>query len=175
MHVFWNKGFEATSIQDIVDATGVNRASLYGTFGDKKTLFLKALERFGSDEEHSLGTVTAHAAPGLGRIRAAFAHVAALTLNEPRGCFVMNSTTELATQDPRMCELGQRARESVEAFFVACLKDAAARGEWSSPRRTVAVARFLTNTLFGLRVMSKMQPDRALVDDIVQTAISVIH
>ena len=175
MHVFWNKGYEATSIQDIVDATGVNRASLYNTFGDKKALFLKALDRFASDNQHSLAATTAHAAPGLGRIRETFRQAAAATLQEPRGCFLMNSTTELATQDPEMCELGHRARQTVESFFVSCLKDAAARGEWHSPRRTVAVARFLTNTVFGLRTMAKMQPDRDLVDDIVETALSVIR
>lgn len=86
----------------------------------------------------------------------------------PRGCPLVNSVAELSTHDD-VLGLGKRAREHVEAFFAGCLKEARTRGEIGAVQDLRALARFLTNSLFGLRVIAKMEPNRKLVDDIVAT------
>src|SRR5438270_10929061 len=84
--VFWEKGYEATSIQDLVAATGVNRASLYETFGDKRELFRKALERFRCAQEKSFEQLMQDHPAGLERVRAFFRKVARESLCDTRGC-----------------------------------------------------------------------------------------
>ena len=168
MQVFWKKGFEATSIQDLVNATGVNRASLYAAYGGKRQLFERALERF---RQAALGSLP----PGLAGIRAFFRHVADQTLTDPRGCLLLNTVTELSTGDASICRMGQTAREELERFFAARLAEAAAGGEVPPGKNTPAVARFLTAAIYGLRTMAKTGPDRQLVDDIVTTTLSVLR
>ena len=172
--VFWEKGYEATSIQDLVQATGVNRASLYGTFGGKRELFLLALRRFQCRSDRNAGNVAPDMQPGLHKIRAVFRSAARHTLQDPRGCLLVNSVVELSAHDGDILGLGKSAREHVEAFFAGCLKAARTRGEIGSSRDLRALARFLTNSLFGLRLIAKMQPNRQLVDDIVTTTLAVL-
>jgi len=175
MQVFWKKGFQATSIRDLVEATGVNRASLYGTFGGKHELFQKALGRFQNADEQDFYQITKQGRPGLDRIRSAFRHIARQTLSDPRGCLVVNAVAEGADLDPTLARAGKASRQKIEQFFHACLKQAVKAGEIPAARDIRALARFLTNTLFGLRMMAKMKPDPKLVDDVIATALSAIN
>jgi TetR/AcrR family transcriptional regulator, transcriptional repressor for nem operon len=174
MGVFWEKGYEATSIQDLVDAIGVNRASLYGTFGGKRELFQSALERFRNADEHNPDRWTAGVPPGLARIREVFRRAARETLADARGCMVMNSVAERSTVDADVCGLGKSSRQRIEKFFAACLEQAREKEELPPGKDLRALARYLTNALFGLRMMAKMQPTRKLVADIVATTLSAL-
>jgi TetR/AcrR family transcriptional repressor of nem operon len=172
--VFWDKGYEATSIQDLVNATGVNRASLYQSFGGKRELFQKALERFQSADEQSFACVTSGAAPGLEKIRRVFDEVARQVVDDPKGCLVINTIAELSTQDRDIHGMGKQVRERIENFFATCLKEARRRREIQPGKDIRALARFLTNAIFGLRMTAKMQPDRELVDDIVSSTLAAL-
>ncbi len=172
--VFWEKGYQATSIQDLVQATGVNRASLYGTFGGKRELFLRSLQQFQCRNDQFVCNVAPGLQPGFDKIRAVFQNAARQTLNDPRGCLLINSVAELSTHDGEVLGLGKGAREQVEAFFSTCLKAARTGGEIARGRDLRSLARFLTNSLFGLRLMAKMQPNRRLVDDIVATTLAAL-
>ena len=174
MRLFWEKGYEATSIQDLVDATGVNRASLYGTFGGKRELFRSALERFRCADERNLKRQAAGVPPGLARIRDVFRRAALETLAERRGCMVMNSVAEMSAVDADVCGLGKSSRRRIEEFFAACLEQAREKGELPPGKDLRALARYLTNALFGLRMMAKMQPTRKLVGDIVTTTLAAL-
>ncbi len=172
--VFWEKGYESTSIHDLVQATGVNRASLYEAFRGKRELFLLALRQFQCRGDQSVGNIAPDLPSGLDKIRAVFRSAAKGALRDPRGCMLLNSVAELSTHDDEMLGLGKSAREQLEAFFAGCLKAAETRGEIGSGRDLRALARFLTNSLFGLRLIAKMQPNRKLVDDIVATTLAVL-
>ena len=172
--LFWDKGYEATSIQDLVDATGVNRASLYQTFGGKRELFQKALERFQAADEQSFVCLTTGCDPGLAKIRRVFEQAACQVVDNPKGCFVINSIAELSTQDEDIRGMSKQVREQIENFFASSLKDARRRKELPPGKDIRAVARFLTNAFFGLRVMAKMQPNRELVDDIVLSTLDAL-
>lgn len=174
IRVFWDKGYEATSIQDLVNATGVNRASLYQSFGGKRELFQKALERFQSADEQSFTCLTAGAAPGLEKIRRVFHEVARQVLDDPKGCLMINSIAELSTQDRDIHGMGKMVRERIESLFAAYLKEARRRKEIEPGKDIRALARFLTNAFFGLRMIAKMQPNRELVDDIVDSTLAAL-
>jgi TetR/AcrR family transcriptional regulator, transcriptional repressor for nem operon len=172
--LFWDKGYEATSIQDLVNATGVNRASLYQSFGGKRELFQKALERFQLADEQSFACLTTGSAPGLEKIRRVFQQVACQVVDDAKGCLVINSIAELSTQDKDIHGMGKQVRERIENFFAACLKEARRRKELPPGKDIRALARFLTNAFFGLRMMAKMQPNRELVDDIVSSTLAAL-
>lgn len=174
MNVFWDKGYEGTSIQDLVGATGVNRASLYQTFGDKRQLFQKALERFRNGGDRDLNEVTARYPAGVSRIRAALEDAGRAALSDPRGCFVVNAAAELATRDQQMLDSAKDTREQIERFFTRCLRDAVKIGEIRPEANPITLARFLTNALFGLRLTAKTQPTRKLIADVVDTTLGAI-
>src|SRR5215471_8170840 len=111
--VFWEKGFEATSIDDLVTATGVNRASLYGTFGDKAALFQKVVDRYNCQFMQMLAGAGADRS-GLAKIRAVFEVIARETCEESRGCLLVNTAAELGGRDPEMQAAAKRSREQVE-------------------------------------------------------------
>ncbi len=173
--VFWRKGYEGTSVQDLVVATGLSRGSLYGAFGDKEQLFRKALAHFEERSFSGFEEVAAGHAGGVGKIRAVFQQAAESTLTDCRGCLVANAATELSSREPWMAEIGEASRRGLERFFKSCMDLAVATGELESDKGGPAMARFLTNALLGLRVMAKMKPTRELLADIVATTLSILN
>ena len=154
--LFWRKGYEATSVADLVEALGINRGSLYDTFKDKRTLFLAALDRY---DEREIGATVRHLrtsqGPGRDRIQSLFDKFirAVEERGDRRGCLVCNTAVELAASDP---EIGRRVRDSHErltsAFSVALAADP---GYPTEPERRDRRAHFLTATLMGLHVMTR--------------------
>ena len=120
MHVFWERGYEATSIQELVDATGVQRQSLYDTFGSKHELFLQSLMRYQSLEGHHVSELKAkHPKGGLPLIRAIFESCASQTVCDARGCFVVNCAAELGSSDEAVAERVRIGRDGLEELFDA--------------------------------------------------------
>lgn len=174
LRLFWEKGYEATSVQNLVDATGVNRASLYDTFGSKSELFQKVLDRFaltGNNIEHA----TLGVAPGLERIRAALRQAGEQCRSDVRGCLVVNAVVERATRDHAMEKIGEESRVGLEQFFMRSLEAAERRGEIGRGKDLRALARYLVNVLFGLRVTAKTRPAPGVVQDIVETTLRTIE
>lgn len=147
--VFWDKGFERTSVTDIEVATGLSRQSLYRAFGDKRGMYRKALAAY-ADDEMRIG-VDALAAPGTRRERVARVFDAALSELDRRGCFLWNASAEAGTS-------GEWLREDVRQILATSI-DAFERALMASPtlRRQDARRRRLASTLrathYGLRVM----------------------
>ena len=118
MHVFWERGYEATSIQELVDATGVQRQSLYDTFGSKHEMFLQSLMRYQSLEGHHVSELKAkHPKGGLPLIRAIFESCASQTVCDARGCFVVNCAAELGSSDEAVAERVRIGRDGLEELF----------------------------------------------------------
>jgi TetR/AcrR family transcriptional repressor of nem operon len=99
MALFWEHGYEATSVQDLVEHTGVGRRSMYDTFGDKHSLYLKALDRYMAAAEKSFGDAAATAPDGRTAIRGLFDALLDAAPDDRRGCLVVNSATELGPTD----------------------------------------------------------------------------
>lgn len=118
MGVFWQNGFEATSLEDLTGAMGISRSSFYGAFGDKQTLFLRAVEQYSKNGIRNLKEI-AEATDG----DAVEAMMEALS--DPhggsRGCLLVNCITELAPHDAKVAELGRRHLESIEEIFAKAI------------------------------------------------------
>ncbi|MEM1401475.1 MAG: TetR/AcrR family transcriptional regulator [Pseudomonadota bacterium] len=177
MAVFWDRGYEATSIQDLVEATGINRASMYDCFGDKRGFFQAALERY-------METVSAQRLARLDgdkpvrhRIRDYFRDIVAFAEGPGRrlGCMVTNSLIELA---PRDAELNTRLNAGVRALedrFDRLIIEGQVSGEIDPAKDSRAIARFLAATVQGMRVISRGAIyDGPALHDIVNTALATL-
>lgn len=154
--LFWRKGYAGASVADLVAALGVNRGSLYGTFKDKRALFLAALERY--DEREIAATVRhlrASEGPGRDRIQSMFDRFirAVEERGDRRGCLVCNTAVEIGGTDAGIEARIKAIHERLAAAFSVAL--AADPGFPTEPERRDRRAHFLTATLMGFHVMAK--------------------
>lgn len=172
LQAFWTRGYEATSMQELVDCTGVNRASLYGTYGDKRAIFLSALHMYDEARRRMLAGFEARYAPREA-IRCLFLSFL-VGLNEDggnRGCFLTNTALELAAHDAEIRAIVATAQQDVEDFFKRMIKKAKAGGEIPDHVKPAEAARGLLASLLGFVVLVRSRPDPALLQGVVSDAL----
>jgi TetR/AcrR family transcriptional repressor of nem operon len=176
LELFWERGYEATSMADLVERMGVARASIYATFGGKRELYLKALDRYGELADPELLAGLSRPGLVLPAVRALVERYAREAAGDGgrRGCFVANTAVELAPHDPLAARRVQASWDFLETALTSALMRAQAQGELAEDRDPRALGRFLLVLMQGLRVMGKAatEPDR-LHDACVQ-ALSVL-
>jgi len=175
MEVFWARGFDGTSIQNLVGKTGVNRGSLYGAYPDKRALFLASIRRYldlvVEDNVRRLLAVE----PAGEAIRQFFLGlVEAPPERLRRGCLLTNSAVELGMEDAQVAALIRGAFRRVEQVFCARLVEAKRVGQLTDGVQPEALARLLITVLQGIRVMSRVGADRVAMRDAVKSALSGI-
>ena len=176
MEVFWTRGCEESSIQDLVKHMGINRQSMYDTFGDKHSLFLQALDRYREIQSRKVFEVLERPGSMKKNLRRLFEETVARALSAEgrRGCFVGNSMSELAG---RCKETANRTCNSVaaaEKMFQRALERGKRQGDFPGLRDSRAVARFLYSSLQGLLLMAKATQDGKLLNDVVKVTLSVL-
>ncbi|WP_324191242.1 TetR/AcrR family transcriptional regulator [Nocardia cyriacigeorgica] len=175
MELFWRRGYEATSMQDLVDHLGLGRGSIYGTFGGKRELFLRAVERYVEDTR--LGLLDQVSVPGssLAAVKALVRWYANTSLDDDqrKGCFMTNTAVELPG-DGDVARLVITGLEGMETVLTAALMRAHNAGELGADRDPVALARFLVTFLQGIRVVGKTAVRERFLDDAVEQALAVL-
>jgi TetR/AcrR family transcriptional repressor of nem operon len=176
MDCFWRRGFEATSVRELADSMQLTGASLYNAFGDKHTLFVRALERYmdAATRERIARLEQSH--PPKQAIRRFFADIVALSASDKqrRGCFLINSAIEVAPHDSRLgAEIARRLGE-VEGFFRRCVSAGQADGSIPPGPSPRDLARLLLGVLLGIRVLARSRPQRALLAGVVRPALKLL-
>jgi TetR/AcrR family transcriptional regulator, transcriptional repressor for nem operon len=178
MQVFWKKGYNATSMEDLVTGMGINRASLYDTFGDKKQLFLKILTFYKNQSNQNIHTVVAQTKSSP---KAQLIAITEFLMNEsldisqePRGCLLANATSEMALLDPDICQFVTNNVHSFELMFENLIREGQATGEFKTNTPPQYLATFLSNFLYGVRTVSKTKPDAAKMRESLLVALSVL-
>ncbi len=176
MRAFWAHGYEATSMSDLVEATGINRGSIYAAFTDKRTLFLRALQHYDRIHRESyLERVAARHAPREA-ILEAFAGAARGTGRDgnPAGCLLVNTALEVSPHDAEVRAVVSACVGQVEAFFFTMLEAAKKDGtvRKSLPSRKTAQA--LLGLFLGLRVLARSNPDKAALQAITSQARTML-
>lgn len=172
MEAFWSRGFEATSMQDLVDCTGVNRASLYTTYGDKRSLFIAALKLYDGERKKMLAEFEARFAPREAIRQVFLAFTADLRKRGGnKGCFLTNTALELAAHDREIRKLVAAAQEEVEGFFGREIREGQRQGDIPPDRDAQELARGLLASLTGMLVLIRSRPDGELLDAIVEDAV----
>lgn len=168
MRTFWAHGYEATSMQDLVTATGINRASIYATYGDKRALFISALKKYDVDVRRrmleQLG-VTAAPAAAISAVFDRFIDQTAVSHGN-WGCFIVNTALELAAHDSEIAELVNGAQDDIEAFFLAMIRKGQQSGDFPADRDAAQLAHHALASLLGMLVMIRSRPDRERLESI---------
>jgi len=176
MEVFWSRGYEAASIQDLVNHMGINRQSLYDTFGDKHGLYLLALDRYREVEGRRLFELLERPGPVKKILRQLFASVVdkALCEGQRRGCFMGNAMSELAGRCKETASRTCSNMAATEDAFYRTLLRGKREGELKGVGDPRAMARFLNTNLQGLVLVAKATQDRKTLEDVVKVTLSVL-
>ncbi len=174
--VFWQHGYEATSLQDLLAAMGISKSSFYQAFDSKHALFTRALDWFRERQVGQMrGALSACASP-----RAFIAAVLRSTADEatgsqPRkGCLIMNTATEFAGRDLLIAERVDNSTRAFAAVFEDAVRQAQQAGEIAPAKDAAALARFIVTTMSGLRTMAKAGMPAAAIEEVAEVALSAL-
>jgi TetR/AcrR family transcriptional repressor of nem operon len=176
MQVFWHKGYEATSMEDLLSAMDLNRGSLYDTFGDKRQLFLKVVDRYCTTFVGSKFSLLDQPGPALPALRR-FIHgmiEGALADPQRRGCLITNTVMELSPHEKEIAGTLRQVLKMAEDTFFRVLAHAKQQGELNSDTDPRALARFLTTMMQGTIVMIKAGTSADVVEQTAETALSIL-
>lgn len=177
MRVFWEHGYHATSVQDLMKAAGIQKQSLYCAFGDKRSLFLKCLNLYTKQtlfEIQRMLNETDSALEGIARVMR-FATQAPESKNSPPGCLMANTALELGLNDPGVADEIRRMFRGLEKMLSAAVRRAQAQGEISKKLDGLAVGQSLANTVSGIRILEKTGASKQQVRTVVGTALAAIQ
>lgn len=177
VEAFWSQGYEATSVQDLLNAMGINRGSLYTTYGDKQRLFQAAMARYRREVVAPRLADLEDDGSGLAEIEGFFAGLVARARDGAgrKGCLMTNTCVELAPHDSTAAAAVRANLARIEAAFAAALEHARQRGELATGADTAALARFLVTLLQGLQVMSKAGLPAKHLEDAARTALAALR
>jgi TetR/AcrR family transcriptional repressor of nem operon len=173
---FWSRGFEATSMRDLAGAMGITGASLYNAFGDKRALYRRALDHYvESTVADRMRRIEGHVPPRAA-ITAFFDEIIERSLNDPqrKGCMLVNSALELAPHDPEFRQEVTEVTGRIEAFFRRCVDAGQQDGTITRSQPAEDLARHLLGLLFGLRGLSRVRPERALLEGLLRPTYALL-
>ena len=169
MVAFWDHGYKATSLQDLVECMGINRASLYDTFGDKYTLFIDTLHNYNRVYAKPFFAEKMKTYSPRQAIIGLFQEVSTRVLKgeERNGCFIINTALELSPHDEKVAKIVSQTFAQIERnFFRKLIERGQASGEISKSVVPITTARALLSQFIGLRVLSRSRPEKALLQSI---------
>lgn len=173
--LFSARGYSDTSMDDLVKATGVSRYGLYGTFGSKRELFERALERYADSMGRRSFLRLLEPDASLEHIRAIFRERIDAISVEDRGCMVVHTAMELAPHDHEIRGVLQKFLRRMSKAFAAGLEAAKRRDEVPATLDTRSKGEFLTGALLGLSVMARAGFPRESLEGFVENAIASLN
>ncbi|MBI1263058.1 MAG: TetR family transcriptional regulator [Rhizobiales bacterium] len=177
LETFWSSGFAATSLDDLSAATAMNRPSLYAAFGDKKTLYLKTLQRFASEMEKSLAGDLGKAGSLSDTLRAFYGGAIELYLSGPegpRGCYVICTAPTAAATDADIRQALAAILKEIDASLEARISCAVAEGELSQEADPAMLARLAASVLHSIAVRARAGESRDALQSLAEGAVQLI-
>ncbi|MBP2706369.1 TetR/AcrR family transcriptional regulator [Microbispora sp. RL4-1S] len=176
MSAFRRRGYEGTSVQDLVDATGIGRGSLYAAFGSKDGLYLAVMDRYREQYAVPLIELLDSGAPARDLIRAVLVGVVDEVVRdgERLSCLIVSATTERLPHDPEVAKRVRATTTSLEDALVELIGKAQKSGQVTPERDARDLARFLLTTVHGLRVMGAINTDRGSLMRVAEVALGCL-
>ncbi|VAW93201.1 hypothetical protein MNBD_GAMMA23-495 [hydrothermal vent metagenome] len=176
LNIFWAKGFEATSMQELVDAMGVNRASMYQTYGNKSELFNAAIDQYISHSLDYIKDMLEASGSPLANLKQLFIQLVEQSLaTNMSGCFIGNTAAELGPHDSVVAAKVRYFWEQFEALFSTALQRAIEHGELPRKANTQKLAALINSTLQGLIIKTKANIDKDKLRDDIDLLFSLIN
>ena len=176
IQLFWHKGYNGTSMQDLVDGLGISRSSLYDTYTDKHTLYIKALESYQNAGACKIQEIINTSAPAKEIIKELLelATGELLVDQQHKGCFMVNAEVETAPHDTAVNDLVCKNEQQMEQAFFEVIQKGKDSGEIKNQQDARALARFIFNAVKGMRVTGKSTTDKSVFDDIIKLTVSAL-
>ncbi|MBL0740040.1 TetR/AcrR family transcriptional regulator [Chryseolinea lacunae] len=176
MDLFWRKGYNGISAQELVDGLGLSRSSLYDTFVDKHTLFTRALEHYRAKGTNDIVNLLDNATSIPEAIKEVLirAQKSSLQNKDARGCFMVNTRVELAPHDPEIAAIVKENWQALEDAYYRALKRGQDMGQITTTQNARALARFVVNNSWGLSVYGKSDADKKVIDDIIRVTLQTL-
>ncbi|GGE31069.1 TetR family transcriptional regulator [Pullulanibacillus camelliae] len=174
MKLFWEQGYEKTSMADLVEHMGIHRRSIYDAFTDKHTLFLKVMDRFGEKVRADVQAGIKQAETAEGAIEFIFDYILDGEEGMPPGCLFVNSVVELAIRDADVDLKTRHAFIRSEQLIEEVVRRGQESGEFNKQHSAAHFAEYLNNVLTGLRVMIRTSLDKEKLQRISKLSISVL-
>jgi TetR/AcrR family transcriptional regulator, copper-responsive repressor len=177
MDTFWEAGYAGTSLDDLSAATGMNRPSLYAAFGDKRALYLKALERYRARGRAALKETLALDQPLRQALRQVYAKALAVYLSgeqAARGCFTIATAATEALGNPEVRTFLAETVRSLDDAFEARFRFARDRGELKPEADPAALAKLASAIMHTLAIRSRAGEPRAALESVAEAGVNLI-
>jgi len=176
LELFWLKGYESTSMQELVDAMGVNRASMYQTYGNKYDLYIASLTRYIDGTMDMFNQALAEQGRGLDSLRDLFQNLVLSSLQgNMHGCFINNTAVELGAHDQKLAKVIRDVWVQFEDVFDQIIQRAVDNGELNSDVDTRKIAQLLNTNLQGLMLQSKTDISKEKLFASIDLIFQLIH
>ncbi|WP_028563355.1 TetR/AcrR family transcriptional regulator [Paenibacillus pinihumi] len=174
MHLFWEQGYEKTSMADLVEHMGIHRRSLYDTFGDKHALYMQAMNRYAQ----ITNTTLEHGVKRSETAREAIQFIFDLMIegmdNGPAGCLYVNAAVELGLRDNEANAITTEGFIQAEQMLAKIIQQGQEAGEFVSSRNADELAESLHNALIGIRVWKRATPDMDKLRRIAKLSMEIL-
>lgn len=177
IEIFWYKGYNGTSAQDLVTHLGLSRSSLYDTFGDKQKLFAQSLQRYQKNAQNQIMELFEKSENIKETLRDIFKQAVLESLEDriTKGCFMVNSSIELAMHDEEIAKIVKNNSQIMEEVFTKAVQKGQDLGQISRVNNARVLARFIFNNYSGIRVLARAgERDKQVYDDILKAMFSIL-
>ncbi len=177
LDLFRKDGFAATSLDDLSAATGMNRPSLYGAFGDKRELYIKSYQRYRADARAAMIDVFREAMPIRQRLQRIYAVALEIYLSGeagPRGCFTVMTAASEAVADPEIRSMVLEGFSELDKAFASCFRLAKDRGELPASADPIVLGQLASATIHTIAIRARARVPRKELEAIVKGAIDVM-
>ncbi|MEK8128883.1 TetR/AcrR family transcriptional regulator [Paenibacillus filicis] len=175
MRLFWEQGYEKTSMTELVSHMGIHKGSIYDTFGDKQSLYTQALRRYSEMLEQLARHRLNDAQSSKDAIRLLFEMAIQRVDDNPEGCFMVNTAVEVAKMDPEAKKWVHLNWARTEHVIRELIVQGQLSGEFSKTLDAESLSYFFNNALVGLRVMVKTISDKEKLNQIMETTLAVLE
>ena len=177
LDLFRKGGFAATSLDDLSAATGMNRPSLYGAFGDKRELYIKSYQRYRDDARAAMTNIFREEMPIRKRLERIYAVALGIYLSGesgPRGCFTVMTAASEAVADPGIRAMVLEGFSELDKAFAACFRLEKEKGELPESADPVVLAQLASAAIHTIAIRARAQVPRKELEAIVKGAIDVM-
>lgn len=175
MRLFWEQGYEKTSMTELVEHMGIHRRSLYDTFGDKHNLFLKAMDRFDDKISAALAGGVKGSKTASEALQFIFGFMIDGDEDSPAGCLMVNSAVELAARDVEVDNKSTKAFTTAEQLLKEIILWGQRKGEFTSTYNAEELAEYLHNVWIGLRVMARTSASKEKLHRITHISMKLLE
>ncbi|MCU0439903.1 MAG: TetR/AcrR family transcriptional regulator [Raineya sp.] len=175
IQLFWEKGYNACSMQDVVDGLGLSRSSIYDTFTDKKNLFLQSLKKYQEDYTSIVINMLNNSSDIRKTLEDIFDNIVQdVEKCLLKGCFMTNSTIELAHTDEEISQIINGNKQQIELALEKALQKGQDSGQISQKNNPKVLSKYLYSNLAGLRVIAKNKPHPDEIREVINVIMQAL-